>query len=695
MSEAARPADSRPAPPPAGRRAALLVLGLLLLLRLLDPTPVATLRLTLFDLYQRLQPRAADGGSVVVVDIDDASLTRHGQWPWPRSLVARLVDAVALADARLVGLGILFPERDRLNPGSVLAQLLPTIDPALRRTLEALPDGDRVLAESFARLPVVLGAAIDMNGVAGADPGLLQAPPLAEIGGDPRPFLPRFPGLVRNLDLLTEASAGTGVVSLPLEPDGVLRRVPAAIEVGGAVLPTLALEMLRAAQDSPVLAIHTTGHGIDWVSVGTGAVPTDSQGRIWMHYAPSDSGRYISAARLMAGGVAPGRLRGKLVLIGSTAAGLMDLHATPLGILMPGIDIHAQLLDSLLSGGVLTRSPLATLGELAALVAFGLAVIFLQPRLSTRQLLVFCAAGFAALLAGSWIAYAAALTLVDGAFPAVAAAVVYAVLIAIGFVAARRRTEAALREREIRLRDLQAELLDVSRRSAVAQLSSALTHELNQPLAAIGNYVQACRRMLRGGGGRTPEKVYGYIDLAVAQVDRAAAIISGLRDIVEKGRTVRAPENANDVLEDAVASALLGPAAAAVTVRRRYAPALPPVLINRIQIQQVVLNLVRNAVEAMSGTNRRMLAIETRASDGDVEVAISDTGPGLSPEVEQRLFKPVVSTKDTGMGIGLTICRSIIEAHQGRLWATRNDDGGMTFHFTLRPAADGSAEAAK
>ena len=159
--------ESNGAAQPDGRRAALVVLGLLLLVRAFDPAPVSALRLELFDLYQRLAPRAAPS-SVVIVDIGDAALARYGQWPWPRGLIARLVDAIADGGASAVGIDILFPEPDRLS-GRSFAEAFPTIDPALRRGLEALPDGDRALAASFARLPVVLGAAADaQNPAAGA-----------------------------------------------------------------------------------------------------------------------------------------------------------------------------------------------------------------------------------------------------------------------------------------------------------------------------------------------------------------------------------------------------------------------------------------------------------------------------------------------------------------------------------------------
>lgn len=674
----------------SGRLLALAVLGALLLLRALDPLPVANLRLQLFDAYQRLAPAAADP-SVLIVDIDDASLARYGQWPWPRLLMARLIDAVAASGARMVGMDVLFAEPDRLSaPG--LIESLPDVDGMLRQTLENLPDGDLALATSFGRVPVVLGTAVD--GRAASTAAMAAAtptgPPLIERGADPRPSLIRFDRLVHNLAVLREASASTGVVSLPLESDGVVRRIPAAIVTGDAVLPSLTVEMARLAAGGGPLIIEADARGIAALELPDGVrVPTDHQGRVWIHYAPGDPARYVSAAALLTGGDAGAKLAGRLVLVGATAAGLLDLRPTPVGTPLPGVEIHAQLLENLLGDRVLHRPALATLAELALTLALGLAIVFLPSRLTARTLLLAWGVMIAALLYGAWVAYSAQRLLLDGVTPALVVTIVYAVIVVAGFIAARRFAEARLRARERHLRTLQAELLDVSRRSAVAQLSSALAHELNQPLSAIGNYVQASRRMLLGAEGQASDKIYGYMDRAVAQVDRAAAIITGLRDIVETGHTARLPEQLNPVLEEAAATAFLSPAAGAVKLRQLYADGLPPVAINRIQIQQVMLNLVRNAVEAMSGMPRRELTIESRAAEGGgAEICISDTGPGLAPEVEARLFRPVVSTKEAGMGVGLSISRSIIEAHGGRLWATRNPEGGMTFHFTLPAASD-------
>jgi two-component system sensor kinase FixL len=237
---------------------------------------------------------------------------------------------------------------------------------------------------------------------------------------------------------------------------------------------------------------------------------------------------------------------------------------------------------------------------------------------------------------------------------------------------------------EHRLQELQAELLHVSRVSAMNHMASALAHELNQPLSAITNYMNASIRTLNAGNEPAQiARVREMMEKASAQTVRAAQIIQRLRSFIEKKDTVRTPENLNKVIEEALALGLVGVAESNVRVRVVLAPDLPSVTIDKIQLQQVLINLIRNAVEAMQDMPTRELIVSTQANDNIVQVSVLDCGPGLSEDVSRRLFQPFVTTKEKGMGLGLTICQSIIEAHAGRIWATTRDAGGAAFHFRL------------
>jgi two-component system sensor kinase FixL len=247
-----------------------------------------------------------------------------------------------------------------------------------------------------------------------------------------------------------------------------------------------------------------------------------------------------------------------------------------------------------------------------------------------------------------------------------------------GFV--RDLTERQQTER--RLQELQDGLLHVSRLRSMGQMAAALAHELNQPLTATANYLRAALRMIE-----QPEpnvaRVRQAMNLAAQQTMRSGEIIRRLRAFVARGEVAKRPESVAKVIEEASALALVGAKERGIKVLIRIDPDLPTAEVDRVQIQQVLLNLIRNAVEAMEGHEVRELSIGTATEAGAVLVSVADTGGGIPPEIETRLFQPFVTTKADGMGIGLSVCRTIVEAHGGRLWVEPNGGNGSVFRFTL------------
>jgi two-component system sensor kinase FixL len=249
---------------------------------------------------------------------------------------------------------------------------------------------------------------------------------------------------------------------------------------------------------------------------------------------------------------------------------------------------------------------------------------------------------------------------------------------------------------QARLQELQSELVHVSRLSAMGEMASALAHELNQPLSAISNYMKGSRRLLADSTDVNAPKIEAALDRAAEQAIRAGDIIRRLRNFVAREASEKRVESLSKLVEEAGALGLTGAREQGVLLRFNLDPSCDLVLADRVQIQQVMVNLFRNALEAMAdSSHRELIATNARAADDMIEVAVSDTGQGFGDDAHTNLFQPFFTTKETGMGVGLSISRTIIETHGGRMWAETNQAGGATFRFTLpaAPAKDMSDEA--
>jgi two-component system, LuxR family, sensor kinase FixL len=260
----------------------------------------------------------------------------------------------------------------------------------------------------------------------------------------------------------------------------------------------------------------------------------------------------------------------------------------------------------------------------------------------------------------------------------------------IGFV--RDITER--QQTQLRLQELQSELIHMSRYTALGEMASTLAHELNQPLSAIANYLNGGRRLLESSRPDILPLAREAMEHATEQALRAGQIIRRLRDFVSRGETEPRLENLPKLIEEASALALVGVKETGVRVSYALAPEAASVFVDKIQVQQVLLNLIRNAVEATQEMDRRELLIRTRCIEREVvEVSVADTGTGISESIAAQLFQPFITTKETGMGVGLSISRTIIEAHGGRLWAEPNPGGGTVFTFTLKTSTDDGNDA--
>jgi two-component system sensor kinase FixL len=248
---------------------------------------------------------------------------------------------------------------------------------------------------------------------------------------------------------------------------------------------------------------------------------------------------------------------------------------------------------------------------------------------------------------------------------------------------------------EARLQELQSELVHISRLTAMGEMASTLAHELNQPLSAIANYLKGSRRLLEGASDEKSAAMRDALDKAADQAMRAGHIIRRLRDFVARGESERRVESITKLVEEASALALVGVKDLGIRVQFQFNPEIDLVIADRVQVQQVVLNLIRNAMDAMETSQTRDLVVAIAPADsGQVRISVTDSGSGISPEIAEQLFQPFITTKRHGMGVGLSISRAIVEAHNGRIWVEPNPTGGTIFHFTLAVVNQGDVDDA-
>ena len=409
-------------------RAVCVVLLLALVpLRVVDPPPLQELRLRTFDLFQVLRPRQQTVRPVVIVDIDEASLKEVGQWPWPRTLVADLVTRIKEAGAVAIGFDIVFAEPDRMSP-RVAAESFRGLDDATRQKLDSLPSNDEVLADAVKNAHVVVGQAGSATPQPRTQEELALQTGFAIIGTDPTPFLVSFPGLLRNLLPIEQAAAGRGLFSINPERDGIIRRVPMIMEAQGALAPALTMEMLRVVSHAGAIQVHAGEAGVQSVLVPGLVVPTDRNGQVWVHFNKHDPARYVSAKDVLQGRLAPDRLRGRLVLIGTSAIGLLDVKTTPVEAAMPGVEVHAEILESVLTKSPLSYPEYAIGAEIILAVGLGLAIVVAAPLLSPTVVVAVGALLIAGLLGLSWYLFVAHSLLIDFTYPLISSWLIYLVL---------------------------------------------------------------------------------------------------------------------------------------------------------------------------------------------------------------------------------------------------------------------------
>jgi adenylate cyclase len=427
-----------------GRLSAFLGLFLLLAIQYEDPTVLQMLRVRVFDYYQQLKPREVPPEQpVVIIDIDEKSLSELGQFPWPRTIFADLVTRAKDLGVAVIGFDVIWSEPDGKSITS-LAQSVPEtmIDSETRARLSELPSNDQILAQAIASAGnVVLGKSIITDTVQRSS----KEPPrtsFAEVG-DPRPFLPRSGSMLSPLPILDAAAAGRGAFSLTTYLDGIVRQVPMVLMADGHPHPALALEMLRlnlGGRTINLVADRTVG-GISQISIRPPrsrdryVVNTDINGQVWVHYRPHATfeGSYVSATDIINGRVPREKIEGKLALVGTSAIGLQDLRSSPLDQILPGVEVHANVLENIIFNTQLTRPASAKYYEWMATVIVGLFIIVITPAVSARIGLAAFLVPAGGMIWYSWTQFSQAHFLFDPSFPVLVGLLFYIFLTFAGY----------------------------------------------------------------------------------------------------------------------------------------------------------------------------------------------------------------------------------------------------------------------
>ena len=428
-----------------------------------DPYPVQFVRAKTFDMFQRMKPRQLPPPPpkqlrdlrdvrVTIVDLDEDSLSEVGQWPWPRTTIAKMVQNLMQMGALVVAFDVVFAEPDRMNPAGVVESMY-GLDAETKKKLLKLPGNDAFLANVIKKSRVVLGQAgfwykLETKG----GPPVKKS--VALLGPKPHAFLPKFVSLVRNVPIIEKVATGHGLFSLVPEPDGIVRRVPTLFVYEDDLYPSLTLEMLRVVSGRRTIIVQTDVAGVKAVKIAPKkmfppkglTLTTDSHGRVWPYFSKSDRSKYVSARDVINGTVKPELIRGRMAIVGTSAAGLLDIRATPTEDIMPGVEVHAQLIEAALSGAFLVRPNFINAAELSLILFGGLLMVWLVPKVGAKwtMILFFVVAGSAA--GSSWYLFAEKRILFDAGYATVSILLLYTLLTYTGYAkeeAQRRQTRDA------------------------------------------------------------------------------------------------------------------------------------------------------------------------------------------------------------------------------------------------------------
>lgn len=400
-----------------------LGIGLGCLILIADPALIQTLRHLIFDQYQRWHPRTYQDVGVRIVDIDDESLKRLGQWPWPRDQIAKLTAVLQKEGVSGIGFDVLFSEAERTSPSAFIHRW--SLTGEMQSRIALLPDPDQQFAKALRDGRVVLGIADQSVDVNPSAKSLVQGVGIVIKGGEAALQLPRLKGALLPLPLLANAAEGNGAITFTPDADGIVRRVPLLVSVGNNIIPSLSAEVIRVVERANSVVIHNQKSGIDQIDIGRYRIPTTADGQLWVHFSGFAPQRTISAWQVLSGNFPADSFRNAVVVIGTSAQGLQDLRFSPLGGVVPGVQIHAQAIEQIRSGHWLVRPNWALPFEAFVLLIGGLSLCIFTLRTSALMSGLATMSTLLILNWSGWIAFFSYGLLLDMITPSLGLILVY------------------------------------------------------------------------------------------------------------------------------------------------------------------------------------------------------------------------------------------------------------------------------
>ncbi len=605
---------------------------------------------------------------VIIVNIDEKSLNACGRWPWPRHKVAALLDAITAYQPGIIGMDVIFPEADNTSPHRIAN--------ALNVSQEALPDYDKTLAETLKNTPVIGGYLFLFEG-ASDTPAPMIASVIVQRGGRSEDFIPNPQSVLLNIPVLQDAYYSSGFLNNIPDNDGIVRSVPLLMNYQGQNYLSLSMEMLRIYYNASVVEIYNTDAGVTTVVMGEKSIPTDRFGKLHVNFrGGSKHFNYVSAVDVMEKRLPDDMLKGKFVLLGSAALGLGDIHATPYESTMAGVEVHANVIDNIIENDFIH----APIDNLVHNIIIIFATVFVTIALFSFLHRKYMAAGFVILLSGlCYFFYSMLFTfgiVLNILFPLLAffLGVIAALLIDYVFEAVR------VIEKEHELSAANELMFVQSKSAAMGEMVGMIAHQWRQPLSSVSAISSKVKL----------QSQLGKLDRVEESMDEVVGLTRYLSQTIDDFKNYLKPDQKRETVDlcDIVATSLRFTSHLLMTKNIAVETEMEPieVTVNKNEIVHVIINLIKNAVDAYARQQAEnpFIRISVLRERNHAVLNVSDGAGGIDAQKLPRIFDEYFSTKgDEGTGLGLYMSKKIVEErHHGELHAC-NENGGVRFELKL------------